>query len=253
MPLTSRIAGAAALLAAASMAVTPAAAAELPLGTAETAYPAAGAWDGDSQNAENHRYRRYRRDRGIDAGDVIAGVVILGGIAAIASAASRNNRDRDYRRDYPYRDGSYRDRPYQYRPYRGDSRYLDSRGIDRAVDMCVRAVERDVRIQSVDSVDRLTDGWRVEGSIYNGEGFSCRIGNDGRIEGIDYGQRAWDGASAPGAAEDRQWDDEAYAEARRDRDDGAAPAYPGGPVDEDIDADVDDGRYQAAQAPDFGA
>ena len=250
MSLVSRIAGAGALLAAASMAVTPAAAAELPLETARTAIPAAAAWDGEAQNADNHRYRRYRRDRGIDAGDVIAGVVILGGIAAIASAASRNSRDRDYRRDEPYRD-----RPYQYRPYRGDSRSIDSRGIDRAVDQCVRAVERDVRIESVDSVDRLGDGWRVEGSIYNGEGFSCRIGNDGRVEDIDYGaRRAWDGAgSAPGAGVDRQWDDDRYAEARRDRDAGAAPAYPGGPVDDDLDADDgDDGRYSAAQAPDFG-
>lgn len=249
MSLTSRIAGAAALLATASMAAAPVAAADLPLETARTAVPAAAGWDADGQNADNHRYRRYRRDRGIDAGDVIAGVVLLGGIAAIASAASRNSRDRDYRRE------PYRDRPYQYRPYRGDSRYIDARGIDRAVETCVREIERDVRIGSVDSVDRLTGGWRVEGSIYNGENFSCRVGQDGRVEAIDYGPRgAWDGASsAPGAGEDRQWDDDRYAEAWRARETGAVPAYPGGPAEDDLEAgEADDDRYSAAETSDFG-
>ena len=77
------------------------------------------------------------RDRdGIDAGDVIAGALIIGGIAAVASAASKN-RDRDYR----YRDGyRYRDRDrygYDYGYRRGNPR--------RAIEKCVRAVERDAR------------------------------------------------------------------------------------------------------------
>lgn len=235
MPFTARLSGAVALIAAASMAV-PAAAVELPAPTNPTAIPAAAAWDSDSQNAENHRYRRYRRDRGVDAGDVIAGAVILGTVAAIASAASRSSRDRDYRyrdRDYRYRADPYRDRPYQYRPYRGDSRYSDSRGINRAVEMCVREIERDVRVEVVDSVDRTLEGWRVEGSLYDGQGFTCRIGNDGRIESVDYGQRAWNGTAA---GEDRQWDDDVYAEARRAQD-GAQPAYPGGPLEGEVEDD----------------
>jgi hypothetical protein len=101
----------------------------------------------------------------------------------------------------------------------------------------VREVERDRRIESVDSVDRMTDGWRVEGAVAGGNGFTCRIGNDGRVDDVDYGQRSWNGAyGEPGTGEDRQWDDEAYAQARRDQDVQAAqPAYPGGPVDGDFD------------------
>lgn len=257
MGLYSRLAGASALIAATAMAATPVSAVELPTGPAHAAVPAIGAWDGGTVNAD--QYRRYRRHHGLDAGDVIAGVVILGGIAAIASAASNSSRNRDYRdRDYRYRsDYPYRDRPYQYRPYRGDSRTMDSNGINRAIDMCVREVERDRRIESVDSVDRLTSGWRVEGAVSGGEGFTCLIGNDGRIDDIDYGQRRWNGAyGETGAGVDRQWDDDAYAQARREQDAqaGQQPAYPGGPVDGDDDYDSDDdGRYQAAQAPDFGA
>ncbi|HLL59494.1 MAG TPA: hypothetical protein VK391_06345, partial [Allosphingosinicella sp.] len=42
-----------------------------------------------------YRYRD-RYDRGIDTGDVITGVVILGGIAAIASALDRDGRSYGY-------------------------------------------------------------------------------------------------------------------------------------------------------------
>ena len=247
MTIFLRTAGAASLLAAAAMAATPAVAAELPVSVARSSIPAATGWDSAAHNAANHRQYRYRRHRSADAGDVIGTVLVLGGIAAIAGAVANSEQNDGYRyreRSYPYR-GDYRDRPYQYRPYRGDSRYTDSRGIDRAVEMCVSAVERDARVESVDSVDRLIDGWRVAGSIYNGEGFSCRIGNDGRIDDVDYGPRRWNGADT-GAAADRQWSDEDYAAARRDQE--AQPAYPGGPVEGDI---VDD-RYEAAQAPDFG-
>ena len=47
---------------------------------------------------------QYRdRDRGIDAGDVIAGALIIGGIAAVASAAKNNRYDDRYRtRGYGY-------------------------------------------------------------------------------------------------------------------------------------------------------
>ena len=48
-------------------------------------------------------YGRHR-DR-IDAGDVIAGALIIGGIAAIASAASGNRGWRSNDRGYGYNDG----------------------------------------------------------------------------------------------------------------------------------------------------
>ncbi|WP_427969041.1 hypothetical protein [Altererythrobacter sp.] len=252
MAQTKRLAAVSGLAAALSMAATPLAAAELPTTAPRVSVDTPGVFDKDSENAQRHRWYRYRRHRHVDAGDVLAGVLIIGGIAAIAGAASKaDRRDRDYR----YRDRTYRDRPYDYRERRGDSRYNSGQGIDRAVDRCVSQIERDVRVDTVDSVDRTGEGWRVTGTIYNGDRFTCRIGQDGRVEDIDYGRGF-------AASEDRQWNDDRYAAAWRDVDSGKIarpettskmPAYPGGPVDSDLQQDgvADDGRYSTAEAPDF--
>lgn len=228
MALNSRFAAAAGLAAALSMAAMPAAAAELPAGTARASIPTDLAWNADDVNADRYRGYRYRRHRGVDAGDVLAGVLILGGIAAVASAASKSSRDQRYR------DRDYRDRPYDYRSNPRDSRTTNTGGLNRAVDMCVREIERDVRVDQVNSVDRDGTGWLVTGSIYNGEGFSCRIDANGRIDGINFGRaRQYDAPLSQ--AEDRQWDDDTYARARQGAvDGGAAAAYPGAPVDEDL-------------------
>lgn len=102
---------------------------------------------------------RHHHDK-IDAGDIIAGAVILGGIAAIASAASKN------RDGYSYRDRDYRhgDR-YGYDYGRGSAR--------KAVERCVRAVERDARragyrfadVTEIRDVDRERRGWEVKGRL----------------------------------------------------------------------------------------
>ena len=261
------------LCAAGSIAATDVAAAELPLPSAPVAVDMPGAFDSQAMEADNHRYypygyRRYRRST---ASDILTGVLIIGTVAAIANAASKNSRDRDYRyrdrdyRDRDYRDRDYRDRDYRYRERRGDSRYDESRGIDRAVEMCVREVERDARVDRVDSVERDGNGWEVEGRLYNGEEFSCEIGADGRIEDIEIDGRdvafVGSGEGSNAAVEDRQWDDQRYAQARAQMDraplptqSSQQPAYPGGPIPGDeVDADLggDDGRYQTHTAPDF--
>jgi hypothetical protein len=74
--------------------------------------------------------RHYHRDRGIDGGDVLAGILLIGGIAAIASAASNSGRDRDAR-DYRYDDRRYPNSPnpdarYEDRGYPGE-RYPQNR------------------------------------------------------------------------------------------------------------------------------
>lgn len=220
--IVSRLASVSAGLAALSMAATPAFAA--PLGTASLPKSAAHGWDAATETANNHRgWGGYRRHRGgVDAGDVIAGVLILGGIAAIASAASKSKQDRDYR-DRDYRDRDYRgpdyrsgDRPYDYRgdDDRADGRFGGERGIDRAVDMCVREVEKREQVDQVDSVDRIADGWRVEGELRNGRDFSCEVGADGRVRDVDLDA------------------DVAQSE----------------PVS---DPQGDDGRYRTAEVPDF--
>jgi hypothetical protein len=57
--------------------------------------------------ADAQRYYRHR-DRGIDTGDVITGVAVIGGIAAIASALNRDGSRYGYGNRYRYRD-TYRD------------------------------------------------------------------------------------------------------------------------------------------------
>ncbi|GGD90644.1 hypothetical protein GCM10011515_07880 [Tsuneonella deserti] len=217
-----RFANAAAIAAVASMTAAPLAAADFPRTSVPTA---SGIYGTNAVNAQDHRW--HRRDR-VDAGDVVAGVLVLGTIAAIASAATRDNRRGDYRypERYPYPDDRY---DYRNRPL--DSRYGDSRGIDRAVDMCAREVERNGRLDTIEGADRTATGWRVTGRLANGQDFTCSIGNDGRVETVDYGAR--------GAFDDRQWDDDSYAAARRAQDGNASPAYPGGSVPGDApDGDV---------------
>ncbi len=205
MALQSRFGAFAGLLAAASMATTPAFASELPSGL--IVQPAQGSavhmqfdsstYDSDTDIAEWRRgwgrrgWRRgWRRHRGVRAGDVLAGVLILGGIAAVASAANNNRRrerdvvivERDRDRD------RYEDRRRDDR--RDNRRSSGASGLENAVSQCLDRIERDVRVDNVDSVDRTGNGWLVAGSLFNGSSFTCRIGNDGRIADIDYGSFA---------------------------------------------------------------
>jgi hypothetical protein len=222
--IRSRFSVAAAVLAASTMTAAPLAAAELPL----PSMAAPGAYDSHAGNAFGHRrWRRHSRDH-ISTGDAIAGVAVLGVLAAIVgSAASNDRQERE----------TYRE------PVR-QARGWNNGGIDNAVDQCVNQVERgDDRVESVDNAARDADGWRVQGSLRNGDYFSCRLDNEGRIRAIDLGDdfAALDGANAvPGGP---QLSDQAYAQARAalrtsgpgagaiDGDiNGPLPAYPGGPL-----------------------
>ena len=73
-----------------------------------------------------------------------------------------------------------------------------------------------------------------------GDRFSCRIGNDGRIQGLDFDGRYQSSA----VSQDRQYADDVYSRLRQQQSgasqdtfaassqrsqDVAAPAYPGGP------------------------
>jgi hypothetical protein len=186
------------------------------------------AFDGDALNAERHRRRWHDRDD-VDAGDVIAGVVLLGAIAAIASSGKRD-RDRDQDRDYDYDYDADRDKDvdgvaYQVPTQEGT---YTSRGIDRAVDMCVDEVQRrETRVSTVDSATRGPDGWHVSGDLENGQHYLCAIGNDGQISDVFVGDNGV-------AATDGQYDDAYYTSAR------ASQGNPG-----------DDGRYDASNSPDF--
>lgn len=242
----SKLSASACMAAALSMTVAPAAAVELPAQAAGNAVPAQ-AQTGDvlAVNAEHHRYRRWRHRNRVDAGDVLTGVLILGGIAAIANSVSKPRRERSY----PVR------QPTSYPERRSERSSKSGQGIDRAVDMCLSEIERDVRVDNVDNVSRTGAGWTVTGTIYNGDAFTCRIDNEGRISSVDFGDQV--ATSAP--VQDNQWDDERYRQARADLDasdqqaptqptqtamvdeqpQGQQPAYPGGPIDGDIPAEED--------------
>lgn len=133
-------------------------------------------------------YRGHDRD-GISAGEVIAGAVILGGLAAILSSGDNDRYDSRYNGRY---DGRYDDPRYGYGyDY---NRYGNSRS---AVDRCVRAVEREGRrygnldVTQVTSIDRRRDGYRIKGRVllrdrYNGgwdRGYGDRYGSG---YGYDY-------------------------------------------------------------------
>ena len=246
MPSIKSISVVQAFLAVVSMTAMPAQAAELPqVGPVHVAQAISPAWAPGDDTADQYGRYRHRRHRGVDAGDVIAGVLILGGIAAVASAAS-SSRDRNPR--YPD-------------PQRGDYRNDDTRGLDRAVSICVDEIERNARIQTVDAVNRNARGWSVTGSMYDGQSFSCSIGENGRIDAIDYGRGGAtygngysDGGysyDANNGIDDRQYSDDYYAAARA-RTESAIPAYPGGPLPGEEDqsygaADIEYGNgYQGA-------
>lgn len=133
---------------------------------------------------------------GIDAGDVIAGALVLGGIAAVAAAVSDGDDDHRYDR----RHGRYDDydRRYNRRHYGQRMRPR------RAIRQCRRAARHEAsrygraQITEITEVDRRRDGYRIRGRLLVEEGrygrrghyrnagydegrFSCRI-RHGRID-----------------------------------------------------------------------
>ena len=120
---------------------------------------------------------RDRHDDGIDAGDIIAGALVIGGIAAIASSIGNN---RGYNGTYgaPY----YGNYGYDYNRY-GNSR--------QAVQQCVNAAQRSAygaRVTDIRSIDRKRDGYRVKGTVVVNE----RGGGWGRSYNYRYSGRYYD-------------------------------------------------------------
>ena len=127
---------------------------------------AAGAMAMASASPAMAQSRYNDRDRdGIGVGEIIAGALIIGGIAAVAAAAG-NGRDRyDYRDGYRYND-RYNDRYYDDYRSAGSSR--------QAVEQCVYAAEGNAnrysyggraKVTDIRKIDRKRDGYKVEGRI----------------------------------------------------------------------------------------
>ncbi len=164
---------------------------------------AAGAMAMASAAPAQAQWRDRDRDRGgIDAGDIIAGALIIGGIAAVAGAVGGRNRGYDGR---------------VYGGY-GYDRAGDPR---QAVEQCVYAAEQNAsrysygrggaQVTDVRDIDRRNDGYRVKGRIavntgnrnwqrgwgndyrgynnnyrgYDSGRFTCDV-RYGRVVGLDY-------------------------------------------------------------------
>ena len=173
-----------------AIAVAGMATAMLPLATEAQARPG---WGGG---------RHWRGDRGIDGGDVLAGLLIIGGIAAIASAASKSkNRNANRDPDNRDQDVQYRDEPVQSAPERGDSWGSNGQGssgwgsnggqggfgqpatrnINDAVERCVDEASRSGEVEEVYDASRNGSGYRVAGTLRGGEAFSCDISAQGSV------------------------------------------------------------------------
>lgn len=141
---------------------------------------------------------RERHGDGIDAGDVIAGALVIGGIAAIASAASDRNDGYTYARA-GYNDRYDGGRYGNYGNYGNYGRY-NSGNPRAAIAQCVAAAERDAGryshgradVTDVRSVRETRYGYEVRGRIavnQMGRGWRNGDGNYGRGWNNDY--RGW--------------------------------------------------------------
>ena len=133
---------------------------------------------------------RHRDNDGISAGEVIAGAVILGGLAAVIAS------DNDDRR---YNDGRYYDDRYSDR-YNGGYGYNNRYGGSRAaVSQCVNAVERWASrysrsdVTQISNIDRTRNGYRVTGKLVVQDGWRGhnRGYDSNRYDRDDYGNRGY--------------------------------------------------------------
>lgn len=125
---------------------------------------AAGAMAVSSATPAAAQNRDYRYDRGgVSVGEIIAGALIIGGIAAVASGGSRDRYGRDYQYDRSgYPNGSYGNYGNS---YGGNPR--------QAVEQCIYAAERQAQrygngradVTDIRDVRQTRYGYEVRGRI----------------------------------------------------------------------------------------
>ena len=147
------------------------------------------------------------RDNGIDVGDVIAGALIIGGIAAVASAASRNRNggyvyEGNGRYNDPYYNGNYDPRYDSRYDQRYTNQYTNAGDPRQAVEQCVYAAERNAnrysyggssQVTDIRQIDRKRDGYTVKGRIaVNARNANWRNGWGGDYRGYNNAYRGYD-------------------------------------------------------------
>jgi hypothetical protein len=143
--------------------------------------PAYAGWGGGGWGHGRHH------DDHIDAGDVIAGIFIIGAIAAIAGGSKKRNRDRGYPQDQG-NDGLERGATQNRGKIASEN---------EAVDACANAVEsrmgNTASVRDISEVKADSDGWDVEGTVEKRSGwrdrsaqnekFTCSV-RFGRVEHV---------------------------------------------------------------------
>lgn len=152
------------------------------------------------------RYRHHRGG-GIDGGDVLAGVLVIGGIAAIMSAASKKDKDAEQAQPNRYPGGpqadeqGYGDEPAEpeYGARDGDVDQVPAdadadadadrgtaRGsFDGAVDACSAALDRSERqLDTVENVRRMGGRYSVEGRLQDGHDYACSVDDGGTVRSV---------------------------------------------------------------------
>jgi len=132
---------------------------------------------------------------GISAGEVIAGALIIGGIAAVVAAASDNNRGNAGYRDYDYDRGGYRGDDGRYY-----GNYYGSGNARQAVERCVSYAENQATrysygradVTDIRNIDRRRDGFRISGRVaVNTRGHAWRQGDRRYGNGWNNDYRGW--------------------------------------------------------------
>lgn len=157
----------------------------------------------------------YGRGDGINVGDIIAGAVVLGGIAAVAGSIG-NNHNRGYSYGYPSDGYNTNDRYRSNDGYRYNDRYRtnDRYGYDdsndrygyrngnprQAVEQCIATAESEANrasygradVTDIRSVDRNSRGYTVRGRIaVNSQNGGWRNGDSNYGSGWNGDYRGW--------------------------------------------------------------
>lgn len=129
---------------------------------------------------------------GIDAGDIFAGLLIMGGIAAIAGAISqRNAEQRDEPQPVP---DKYREFPNEGDVGGGEAPNGWRSGahpssLDQAVEMCADEAQNRGDVDQIWDAGPMDGGFVVRGNLVSGDSFTCKVDSAGRIAQMAVGSQ----------------------------------------------------------------
>lgn len=166
-----------------------------------------------ARGGDDWRSRHHRHGDGIDGGAILAGLLVVGGAAAIASGVTKASQDTQPEADhYPggpddgaSDDGGYSQAPEE--PDNGDAPAEQNdggvpdsdhaagtythNGFGDAVDRCLDELERDRnRIDTIENVHHAENAYDVEGRLADGRAFACSVDEEGQVRSVDIDGRA---------------------------------------------------------------